>query len=183
MTSGSWHAGAAPKGSNALLFGSDKCNNVDQQTELIMSREIAVDCSVLLFAMLLVGLGTACGSSSTSNRVLTSMVLTPANSDAQNFAGGQVQFVATGTFNKPPSPAAVPVPFVAPYSGSWASLDPNIATVDQNGLAQCLPGVSGTVTIKATASSNSANGPAMSNGGFGNGHLDLSVNWRPLGIF
>src|SRR5437763_37056 len=127
-----------------------------------MTRQTVVSCSAFALTVLLVAFGTACGSSSSSNRVLTSMALTPANANAQNFAGGQVQFVATGTFSKAPSPASVPVPFVAPYSGSWSSLNPNIATVDQNGLAQCVAGASGTATIKAGASSNSATGSAMS---------------------
>ena len=154
--------GPSRKSGSTFLFTSDRCDNVAARPELIMSRNTAVRCSVVSLAALLVTFGTACGSSPTSNRVLTSMALTPANADAQNFAGGQVQFVATGTFSKPPSPASVTVPFVAPYSGSWSSLDTNIATVDQNGLAQCVSGASGIATIKAGASSNSATGSAMS---------------------
>ena len=65
-----------------------------------------------------------CGSmNSASNRVLQSMTLNPAIADAQNFPQGQVQFTPTGTFSRAPSPAAVPVPFASPYSGSWASSD------------------------------------------------------------
>ncbi len=39
-----------------------------------------------------------------------------------------------------------------------------IATIDQNGVAQCVQGATGMVTISAIVSSNSANAPAMSTG-------------------
>jgi hypothetical protein len=117
--------------------------------------------SIVIAAMgWLIVFSTACGSSSTQNRVLTSMSVSPANADASNFANGQVQFTATGTFTMPPSPA--PVTFTAPYSGSWLSSDSNIATISQQGLAQCVSGASGSVTINAVASSNSAHGTQMS---------------------
>jgi hypothetical protein len=106
-----------------------------------------------------------CGSmNSPQNRVLQSMSVNPATADAQNFPQGQVQFTATGTFSQAPSPAVVPVPFVSPYSGSWESSNPNVATINQNGVAQCIAGASGTVTIKADVSSNSAKGTQMSTG-------------------
>jgi hypothetical protein len=109
----------------------------------------------LLAAFAVTGIG--CGSmNSMSNRVLQSMVVSPATADAQNSPSGQVQFSAMGTFSKAPSPA--PVPFVAPYSGSWATSDLNVATIDQHGLAMCLGGASGTVTITAIASSNAGVG-------------------------
>jgi hypothetical protein len=99
----------------------------------------------------------ACSSmNSMSNRVLRSMVISPAIADAQSSPSGQVQFSAMGTFSKAPSPA--PVPFVAPYSGSWATSDLNIATIDQTGLAQCVPGAAGTLTITAIASTNAGQG-------------------------
>jgi len=136
---------------------------------LLRVRNIAgFVCVLAVFALATIG----CGSmNSTPNRVLESMTLSPASADAQNFPQGQVQFTPMGTFSKAPSPAAVPVPFVAPYSGSWASSDPSIATINQSGVAQCVPGASGTVTIRATASSNSAMGPAMSTGVSGTAKL------------
>jgi hypothetical protein len=110
-------------------------------------------CLLAAFATTVIG----CSSmNSMSNRVLQSMVISPANGDAQNSPSGQVQFSAMGTFSRAPSPA--PVPFVAPYSGSWATSDLNIATIDQHGLAMCVAGASGTVTITATASSNAGMG-------------------------
>ena len=114
----------------------------------------------LVLVAVLVSVETGCGSSATTNRILNSIAVTPPAADAQNFPSGQVQFVATGSFSKPPSPAVVP--FIAPYSGSWLSSNPNIATVNQSGVAQCVPGTSGAVTVTAIASSNSAPGGAMS---------------------
>jgi hypothetical protein len=111
--------------------------------------------SYLLAAFAITTVG--CGSmNSMSNRVLQSMVISPATADAQTSPQGQVQFSAMGTFSKAPSPA--PVPFVAPYSGSWATSDLNIATIDQTGLAQCAPGAGATVTITAMASTNAGQG-------------------------
>ena len=98
-----------------------------------------------------------CGAmSSNSNRVLQSITVTPASADAQSFTLGQVQFIATGTFSKPPSPALVP--FASPYTGSWTVSNTSIATISQGGLAQCVAGAAGTVTVNAIASSNSATG-------------------------
>lgn len=110
-----------------------------------------------LFLLAIVG----CGGMN-SNRVLMSMTLSPASADAQNFANGQVKFTATGNFSQPPSPA--PVTFMEPYTGTWFSSNLQIATIDQNGLAQCVQGTTGMVTISAIVSSNSANAPAMSTG-------------------
>ena len=111
---------------------------------------------ILLLASLAIT-SVGCGSmNSMSNRVLQSMVISPPNADAQASPSGQVQFSAMGTFSKAPSPA--PVPFVAPYSGSWATSDLNVATIDQHGLATCAAGAAGTVMITATASSNAGMG-------------------------
>jgi len=125
-----------------------------------MTRREVILISVLTLGAVLVSFATACGSSPAPNRILNSIAVTPTAADAQNFPSGQVQFVATGSFTMPPSPA--PVPFTAPYSGSWLSSSPNMATINPSGLAQCLPGTAGTVTITAIASSNSAPGGAMS---------------------
>ena len=124
-------------------------------------RNVARLAGMLAVASATVG----CGSmGSSSNRVLQSMTVSPAIADAQNFPQGQVQFSAMGTFSKAPSPALVPVPFVSPYTGSWLSANSNVATISQNGVAQCVAGASGTVTIQAVVSSNSAMGTQMSTG-------------------
>jgi hypothetical protein len=109
----------------------------------------------MLAALVITAFG--CSSmNSTSNRVLQSMVISPANADAQTSPQGQVLFSAMGSFSQSPSPA--PVPFVAPYSGSWATSDLHIAIIDQHGVAMCAAGATGTVTITATASSNAGMG-------------------------
>ena len=117
--------------------------------------------SVLFCVLIVIAIATiGCGSmNSNSNRVLQSMTLSPANADAQS-SQGQVQFTAMGVFSKAPSPA--PVPFVVPYTGTWASSNTNIAIITQAGLATCVSGATGTVTITAIASTNSATGPQMS---------------------
>jgi hypothetical protein len=114
---------------------------------------------IVSFITILIFQTLGCGmSGSNSNRVLQSMAVTPATADAQS-SNGQVQFVATGTFSKAPSPS--PVTFAVPYSGSW-SADPTMATLvaTGNGTAtfQCVAGAAGVVTIQATASTNAAMG-------------------------
>ena len=101
---------------------------------------------------------SGCGamSTSSSNRVLESMTISPATADAQTYTNGQVTFTAMGTFSKPPSPAMVPVPFVTPYSGNWMVSDANIATIDGNGVAKCVSGATGTVNVIAEVSADAA---------------------------
>lgn len=112
--------------------------------------------SLAILAVLGVAQTLGCGAMySSSNRVLQSVTVTPANADAQNFMG-QVQFTANGTFSQPPSPA--PVSFQPPYTGNWSSSNLNIATISQSGMAQCVAGAAGKVTIIAEVSSNSATG-------------------------
>lgn len=101
--------------------------------------------SVLLAAALLAGielLAAGCGS---SNRVIQSVTVTPATADAQNFPNGQVQFTASGTYSQPPSPVAL-------SQAGWSLSEGGIATLTGNGLAQCVPGATGTVTVKAGVS-------------------------------
>lgn len=91
----------------------------------------------------------ACGNQ--SSRVLQSVSVSPATADARNFANGQVQFTASGNYNQPPTPSTL-------TQAEWSLDDPTIATVSQTGLAQCNPGASGTVTVKA-GTSGSCSGP------------------------
>ncbi len=123
-----------------------------------MSRPNSLlNASLLLVVVVISAQYLGCGAMySSQNRVLQSIAVMPASADAQSFSMGQVQFTATGTFSQPPSPATVP--FTDPYSGGWTTSNPNIAKINQSGLAQCLSGASGTVTVTATASSNSATG-------------------------
>lgn len=112
-----------------------------------------------LLAAVAAGL-TLNGCGTDSLRVLQSMAVSPAVADAAKSPDGKVQFKATGTFSQPPSPDLVT--FVAPYSGTWSVSNPGVATISQSGLAQCVPGASGTVDVKAIASANSAGMGAMS---------------------
>jgi hypothetical protein len=101
-----------------------------------------------LFVLLAFGI-LGCGSS----RQLQSVTLSPASADAHNFPNGQVLFTATGSFNKPPSPVQLTSKDVNWCAGSGSgmcvgNINPGV-TVDQNGLAQCVPGFTGTATILA----------------------------------
>jgi len=90
------------------------------------------------------------------------MTISPAVADAQDFPDNQVQFTATGTFNEAPSPAQLT--FMAPYTGSWGISSTSadvIATIDQTGLADCVSGAAGTVTVFALVNANSATGTGM----------------------
>jgi hypothetical protein len=92
---------------------------------------------------------SGCGSS----RQLQSVALSPASADAQSFPGGQVPFSAKGTFSKPPSPSDLTSKDVVWCAGSsTGTCAGNIyvgAIVDQNGVAQCGLGFTGTATILA----------------------------------
>lgn len=105
----------------------------------------------LFFTAVLALIINGCGTN--SPRELQSMSITPSVADAAHSPNGAVQFMASGTFSQPPSPAAVT--FVAPYSGSWSVSNPAIATISSTGLAKCVAGASGTVNVIATASANS----------------------------
>jgi hypothetical protein len=115
---------------------------------------------VLLTAILGPALNGCGMNSMTPNRVLQSMTVSPAIADAARSPDGKVQFMASGTFSRPPSPDVVT--FVAPYSGSWAVSNLAVATISPSGLAQCVAGASGTVNVIAIASANSAGPGAMS---------------------
>jgi hypothetical protein len=114
-----------------------------------------------LFVVLpLVTLGIAgCGS----GRQLQSVALTPPSADARTFPNGQVSFVATGAFTKPPSPVQLTGNDATWCVGSASgmcvgNINPG-ATVDQNGVAQCVPGFTGTVTVLAGTGSSSNMNP------------------------
>lgn len=96
---------------------------------------------LLLFGIELVANG--CGNS--RPRLLQSVSVSPASADAQTFAVGQVQFSAVGTYSQPPSPVTL-------SQAGWSLVGPDIATISQNGLAQCKSGSSGVVTIRASVS-------------------------------
>lgn len=88
----------------------------------------------------------ACANPSTSvisDHQLLSVTITPATGTASG-STGQVQFVATGHYNTEPFT-------VTPLQANWGveSYPQSIATTDQNGLATCKQGSSGTTIIEA----------------------------------
>jgi len=108
-------------------------------------------CRLLLLAPLVL---SACGN----DRQLRSVALSPAAADAHSFPGGQVPFVATGTFSDSPSPVTLTSKDVLwCIGGSDGSCVGNInpgATVDQTGIAQCNAGFVGTATVLAGKASS-----------------------------
>jgi hypothetical protein len=107
----------------------------------------------LVLSLIILGI-VGCGSS----RQLQSVRLSPATADAQSFPNGQVQFTATGTYSSSPSPVQLTSQDVMWCVGSTSGLcvgnvSPG-ATVNQNGLAQCVPTFAGTVTILAGTGSS-----------------------------
>lgn len=108
----------------------------------------------------------ACGSP--SGRILQSVTLSPAIADAQKYPGGQVQFVATGSYSAPPSP-------VAPLSATWGACDQNgssteSVSVSASGLARCATGAVGTYTVwgfDANPSQGTCNAITACGGGCG----------------
>ena len=93
------------------------------------------------------------------NTKLSSVSLTPAVADAQNFPVGQVQYAATGTYSN--SSKVVPLTNVTWCIGSTTGMcNGNIVTsasVNANGLAQCLPGATGTGTVIAGSGGRPSN--------------------------
>jgi hypothetical protein len=109
-------------------------------------------CLLLSAALLLLGCGTS--------RRLQNVSISPPAADAKDFPSGQVQFVATGTFTKAPSPATLTSQEVTwcvgertdvlnPTAGMCVGNIAPIATVDQNGLARCATSSQGSVFILA----------------------------------
>ena len=117
---------------------------------------------------------TNCGGSSNGARMLLSVTVSPASADAQQSAGGQVQFTATGTYNLPPT-TVTPLTNVVwtvnrpAFSGlATKASDPGI---DANGMAQCSATSQGTSTINATAAKDPSQPVSLSNEVAGSAHL------------
>ena len=117
--------------------------------------------SILLFLGSLGAL--SCGNSSNNQRLLQSIMVTPATADARNFPNGQVQLTATGNYTMPPTPAMVTVATWCVHDSNGCMGGTPGATVDANGVAQCDAGFTGTVDIAALAS-NGAGAPVLMGG-------------------
>jgi len=91
----------------------------------------------------------SCSSAPTAKNpsIPQSVTLCPAVADAQDFPGGQVQFVAIGSYTTAPSPATPTSPF-------WGACDQNGpttgVTITSGGMAQCAAGSSGTYDVFAS---------------------------------
>lgn len=102
-----------------------------------------------LFAPFLIVLVLSCGGGTMAQRSLVSLTISPTSATA---SGGNVQFTVTGTFNTTPMT-------VTPLTVIWTADRPafsgvpnsNHASVDSNGLAQCISGFTGVSQIIATA--------------------------------
>jgi hypothetical protein len=99
---------------------------------------------------LMAALSAGCGSS--TPRMLQSVTASPATADAKDFANGRVKFTATGNYNQPPM-TVTPLPVTA-----WSVNPTTIATIDANGVAECLPGQVGLVKIEVAIAGD---GPLM----------------------
>ena len=112
----------------------------------------------LLVLVSLCGLAVGCGDS----RKLQSVAILP------TVATSQAQFMATGTFSKPPSPMQLGGADITWCAGSSNGvcagfINPG-ATVDANGNAQCEATFHGTVTVLA-GSPVKSNTPPIPDGG------------------
>lgn len=103
-------------------------------------------CALALFLFTIAG----CGGQA---RKLVAVTVAPNNADAQNFAAGQVQFSAVGTYDQPPTTVQLTNKdigwCIGSASGQCAGFIYTGATIDGNGLASCGPGFTGTVTVLA----------------------------------
>jgi hypothetical protein len=100
---------------------------------------------LLLLLVLAAAMTLACASS--ASHTLQSVTISPASADAQNYAGGLVQFTATGTYTAPPSP-------VTPLAATWGVCDQSgngtsEISVSASGVAQCASGAAGTYKVWA----------------------------------
>jgi len=114
---------------------------------------------LLPFLFLLVAAITlACGSpkmtasncpatGSTNGDIPQSISLCPVTADAQNYQGGLVQFVATGTYQSSPSPAA---PLAAFWGACYQNAPTTEISITNKGVASCNPGATGQFAIFAS---------------------------------
>lgn len=114
---------------------------------------------ILLLASLLLSFG--CGS----GNQLRSVTVSPTAADAKNFANGQVQFSAVGTFSNSSMPQPLNSNQITWCVGTSAGLcagniNPG-ATITPTGAAACAPTFSGSTTILA----GKANLPMNPDGG------------------
>ena len=90
----------------------------------------------------------ACGSS--SSHIPQSVAVTPPTADAKDFPGGLVQFTATASYNRMPSPVKnVSATWTACGMAAGSQNPATQVTVSSSGVAQCLSGAPGNYTVYA----------------------------------
>jgi hypothetical protein len=123
-------------------------NTADREGTVRLSYNVASGDAVrkitshLVVALGVLGL-SSCGAH--SERHVVSITVSPATASAQDFPNGKVQFTASATFDKPPSPVVLnPATWVIQPPPN----PPDAVSIDQNGVAQCKAGFAGTVMIE-----------------------------------
>lgn len=111
--------------------------------------------------------------SSNNGRLLLVVSVDPVSANASHFDSGQVQFIASGTFNMSPTT-------VNPLGGVIWTVDhpafsglPDMgdATISANGVARCATAFSGSVTVFATAPADPTQPVSLSNEKVGTAQL------------
>lgn len=91
--------------------------------------------------------GCSSAPTASNDSLPQSVALCPAIADAKDFPGGQVQFIAIGSFSTSPSPARLK----AQLWGVCQQDNPTTAvSITISGLAQCEAGASGTYSVYAS---------------------------------
>jgi len=100
----------------------------------------------LVLLIFLAAIVIGCGSS--APRSLQTVSISPATADAHDFTNGEVQFTATGYYNKTPMQ-------VTQVHATWGACYQNQPTTDitmtATGVAQCSPSANGTYLVWAFA--------------------------------
>jgi hypothetical protein len=114
-----------------------------------MPRQLGFLCVGFLVLLGLVAIG--CGHSllggAISSHQIVALTISPATADAKNYPGGQVPFVATGTYKTPPIT-------VSPLPANWGVIDQGgeqttEVSITANGLVQCGSEAAGSYTVGA----------------------------------
>jgi sorbitol-specific phosphotransferase system component IIA len=120
-----------------------------------------------------IGCGGSFFFSSNNGRLLLFVSVNPTNVDGVHFINGQVPFTATGTFNMAPITVNSINNVIWTVDRAAFSTMPDLghATISPDGVAQCTPGFTGSVTIFATAAADPTQPVSLSNQKVGTAQL------------
>src|SRR5262245_29080613 len=111
--------------------------------------------------------------SSNNGRLLVVVSVDPVSANASQFTNGQVQFTASGTFNR--SPTSVnplgSVVWTVDHPAFSGLPDSGHATITADGVAQCAMDFSSSVTVFATAAADPTQPVSLSNEKVGTAQL------------